>query len=283
MPPSGLHPAWHAFHLPKRGNAAEEYEDAFAADPATGRFSVADGASESSFAASWARLLVEGFVGVVGKPWQNLDWLHPLRQRWANEVDGLSLPWYAEAKREEGAFATLLGLAIRPPRERRGVSPPVPGVWRALAVGDCCLFRTRAGRLLQAFPVTASADFDNRPRLLGSRASHPSSLPPPRSGEGEQKANPVLPPLSASGRGQRRGVEPALARGRWRTGDRFLLMTDALAQWFLRQSEQGGRPLAEIAALLAESAPRDAFTGWIDERRQRDLRNDDVTLAVIDL
>src|SRR5262249_58048077 len=110
MPPSGLHPAWHAFHLPKRGNAAEEYEDALAADPATGRFAVADGASESSFAASWARLLVEGFVGTVGKPWQNLDWLDPLRQRWADEVDGLSLPWYAEAKREEGAFATLLGL-----------------------------------------------------------------------------------------------------------------------------------------------------------------------------
>src|SRR5437660_9780190 len=102
---SGLHPAWHAFHLPKRGHAAEEYEDALAADPATGRFAIADGASESSFAAAWARLLAEGFVGASGKPWRDLDWLDPLRRRWADAVDGLSLPWYAEMKREEGAFA----------------------------------------------------------------------------------------------------------------------------------------------------------------------------------
>src|SRR5262249_10571454 len=148
---------------PKRGNAAEEYEDALAADPATGRFAIADGASESSFAAAWARLLAEGFVGAAGKPWRDLDWLDPPRRRWADEVDGLSLPWYAEMKREAGAFATLLGLALRPPREGRR------GEWRALAVGDSCLFRTRGGRLLKAFPVTASADFDNQPHLIGSR------------------------------------------------------------------------------------------------------------------
>src|SRR5438477_11487250 len=103
MPTDGLHPGWHAFHLPKRGHAPGEYEDAFAGDPARRRFAVADGASESSFAAAWARLLAEGFVA-ARKPWRDLDWLGPLRQRWAGEVDGLELPWYAEMKREEGAF-----------------------------------------------------------------------------------------------------------------------------------------------------------------------------------
>ena len=237
MPTDGLHPGWHAFHLPKRGHVAGEYEDAFAGDPARRRFAVADGASESSFAAAWARLLAEGFVA-ARRPWRDLNWLGPLRQRWAQEVDGLELPWYAEMKREEGAFATLLGVVFR------------PGRWRALAVGDSCLFRTRGGRLRKAFPLTASADFGNQPRLLGSRG---------------------------------RVSLTEHARGRWRPGDHFLLMTDALAQWFLRRSEQGERPAAEIAELLRGGDRPAAFADWIERKREQDLRNDDVTLVVIDL
>src|SRR6266536_5305824 len=128
MPTDALHLGWHAFHLAKRGHAAEEYEDALAVDPASGRFAVADGASESSFAAPWARLLAEGFVTASGNPWRGLDWLVAPRQRWADAVHALALPWYAEIKRDQGAFATLLGLAFRPPRRGRS------GTWRALAV-----------------------------------------------------------------------------------------------------------------------------------------------------
>lgn len=241
---------WRAFRLWKRNNAPEEYEDACAGDATAGRFAVADGASEASFAALWARLIAERFVAHPGKPWQTLDWLEPLRTDWADQVDSLPLPWYAEEKRELGGFATLLGLVFHPPREDR------PGTWRALAVGDCCLFRTRGKRLLQAFPIARSEDFSNRPRLLGSRAQGPELLDPER----EQ------------------------ARGHWRIGDRFLLMTDALAQWFLLRTEQGGQPLLEIRELLAEADSEAAFAGWIDERRsQHGLRNDDVTLAVIDM
>ena len=245
MPTNLQNLRWRSFHLPKAGNASEEYEDAVAGDPAVGRFAIADGASESSFAATWARLLAGGFVAAVGKPWQDFDWVGPLRRRWAAEVDGLSLPWYAEMKREQGAFATLLGLVLRPPHDQ------LPGIWRALAVGDCCLFRARATRLLAAFPLAASADFGNQPALLGSR---PAGAPP----------------------------APVLAHGRWRPGDRFLLMSDALAQWFLQRTEQGAVPLAEIAHLMADRDPQAAFPGWVEERRRQGLRNDDVTLALID-
>jgi hypothetical protein len=238
---------WQAFHAAKAGNAAADYEDAFAADTARRRFAVADGASEASFAALWARLLTEGFISVRGKPWRDLGWLAPLRQRWASEVGAVPLPWYAEAKRDVGAFATFLGLVFRPARKEQ------PPFWRALAVGDSCLFRTRREKLLKAFPVTQSDAFGNQPRLLRSRGA---------------------------------GVEPEyeLACGRWRKGDRFLLMTDALAQWFLRRIEEGKTPCAEVAHLLTESDPPAAFPGWIEERRKGGvLRNDDVTLLVIDL
>src|SRR5947207_13463202 len=96
---------WHAFHLPKNGNSAEEYEDAFAGSAERGRFAVSDGASESSFAGSWAKLLVDGFVREAKRPWEVGTWLEPLRQRWAEEIGSKPLPWYAEMKREDGAFA----------------------------------------------------------------------------------------------------------------------------------------------------------------------------------
>ncbi len=250
MPDNGLLPRWHAFHLPKRGHAPEEYEDAFAGDPDRGRFAVADGASESSFVATWAKYLVEGFVAAEGQPWQELDWLTPPRQRWVAEVDGLTLPWYAEDKREQGAFATFLGVAFHQPEANEESGP-----WRAVAVGDSCLFHLSRGRLRHAFPLKRSADFGNQPPLLGSRG------------------RPIDTP------------HPAVRRvdGRWRPGDRFLLMTDALAEWSLRRGEEDGRPGDDIAGLLAESAPLDAFAGWVEERRDKQgLRNDDVTLVIID-
>src|SRR4051794_1385943 len=108
-PPPSL--GWRHFGLPRRGHSADEYEDACAGDARAGRFAVADGATESSFAASWARLLVEEFVRTPA-PWSS--WLPALRQRWAAELQDQPLPWYAEAKAEEGAYATLLGVWLDP-------------------------------------------------------------------------------------------------------------------------------------------------------------------------
>lgn len=246
MPPPGFWLRWQAFHLVKGGNAPTDYEDAFAADEDRARFAIADGTSEASFAAEWARLLTEGFTAEDGRPWRDLDWLSPLRRRWAAEIDARPLPWYAEEKRTQGAFATLLGVVFRPPKLER------PGGWWALAVGDSCLFHTRAGRMRASFPLTQSAEFGNQPALVGSRPGT--------------------------------GRPPELASGRWRPGDRFLLMTDALAQWFLQREEADGEPCGEVAALLAEADPTAAFPGWIGKRRrEHGLRNDDVTLLVIDL
>ena len=69
----------------------------------------------------------------------------------------MELPWYAEIKREQGAFATLLGLGVRAPTGQRR------GGWRAVAVGDSCLMHIREGRCLLSFPVQKSADFNNEP------------------------------------------------------------------------------------------------------------------------
>lgn len=146
------------FSAPKQGHQAGEYEDAFSGDAETGRFAIADGASESSFAGEWARALVEGFVKNTG-PWSR--WLPPARAAWLENHKDLDLPWYAEAKLGDGAHATLLGLAFRHSEKRT--------IWSAASVGDSCLFVVREEKLIRSFPLRSSADFDNQPALIGSR------------------------------------------------------------------------------------------------------------------
>jgi protein phosphatase 2C-like protein len=238
---------WQSFHLHKRDHKAEDYEDAFAAAAKRGRFAVADGASESSFAGLWARLLTKGFVDAAAE--QELpDWLKPMRQSWAGEVDDIALPWYGEEKRDQGAFATFLGLAI----EKSATKPG--GRWKAWAVGDSCLFQVREKELLGAFPVERAAAFGNQPALLCSRA-------------GTRK-------------------EPAVqqAKGIWEPGDQLFLMTDALAQWFLQRHEAQKEPWQSLVFRLADAKPDAALTGYIDGLRDRsEMRNDDVTLLAIRL
>jgi hypothetical protein len=175
--------------------------------------------------------------------WHGLDRAGP--QTWSDAVDNLPLPWYADQKRELGAFATFLGFKVR------GRPGSNAGVWRAIAVGDACLFHIRGAKLRLAFPVAHSADFGNRPDLVRSRRAAPDS--------------------------SRR------ARGRWQPEDRFLLMTDALAQWFLLGVEEARDPISEIGALLAQPPDQAGFAAWVTECRRSSMRNDDVTLIVVDL
>jgi hypothetical protein len=231
--------------LPKHGNTADEYEDAWSADTAKGRFAVADGASESAFAGLWARLLTEGFVSARG-PLDLANWLEVPRRQWWSELIGLDLPWYAEMKREQGAYATLLGVSIRRATANRQRH------WRAVAVGDSCFVRVRKNRHAGMFPLKHSSEFGNQPTLIGSR----------------QEEIPTCQRCSGS----------------LRPGDRLFLMTDALAQWFLSRQENGERAWEAVRRVLSASQPEVAFAAWIEELRvQGALRNDDVTLLSVEV
>ena len=116
-----------------------------------------------------------------------------------------------------------------------------------MAIGDSCLFQVRGDELLLAFPLTASTAFDTRPALLSSDAASNARL--------QERV--------------------ATATGSWRSADRFYLMTDALAAWFLREHEAGGRPWHHLEVLTQDMT----FATWVDSLRQSGaLRNDDVTL-----
>ncbi len=239
---------YQVFCRPKRGHRDDEYEDACAADAVAGRFAVADGASESSFAASWAKLLVEDFVRAPEvRPVAWADRLPPLQEQWAATLGGQALPWYAEAKLQQGAFATFLGVVLEPAEGWRRSR------WVALAVGDSCLFHVRDDALVRAFPLKRAADFGNQPWLVGSRTTPAELL--------------ARKPFH-------------VRKGRWQEGDRLWLMTDALAQWFLTETEVGRRPWQDLDAHTTDEI---AFAAWIEELREaKALRNDDVTVIRVE-
>ena len=217
------------FSEPKCDQTMEEFEDACAANVALGRFAIADGATESSYAALWARLLVEGFVNVSGpntECWQ--AWLPALQSKWEAEVGKRPLSWFAEIKWQQGAFATFLGLVIEPPR------------WRALAVGDSYLFHIRDQKLLCAFPMTRSCDFACSPWLIGSRGFTTEMM----------------------------AMREMRLEGEFVPGDRLWLMTDALAQCLLRMAEVGERPWESLEQFLTAPKPPTSFKPWIGSLRR---------------
>lgn len=238
---------------PKAGSADNEYEDASAHMERVGSFgrvtvAVADGATESLLSRQWANLLVKRFV----RQWDGPDylerWLTNTLRAWQNEKraylnrrahSGKPVQWYEEPGLEAGAFAALLGVVL--------TRTPNGFVWRATALGDCCLVQVGDDGLRRAFPMQNAVAFNNRPFLLSSN--------PARNGAIREHF--------------------MFANGAMQRGDRLYVMTDALAAWFLRQAETGAQPWMELNSFLAP----DAFAAWISEKRAAHvMRNDDVTL-----
>jgi hypothetical protein len=156
-----MHIVCETLWLPKKGNTSDEYEDAAAPLKITDsrletfRCAVADGATETSFSALWARLLVEGYV-------DGSDLAH-LKQLWQAAVSTKQLAWYAEQKAQSGAYAALVGLTLTPSHDSDG-----GGKWKAEAIGDSCLILVRNQEFVQSFPLNQSDEFNNSPVLLSS-------------------------------------------------------------------------------------------------------------------
>lgn len=251
-----MEPCVKVFSLPKRGNTAEEYEDASAHN--TYRFAVADGATESSYAERWAQGLVKAFIDsppehirATSVPLE--QWLRPLQGEWHKNIPWNRLPWYAEEKARSGAFTAFLGVEITPApsrfriidlfKRRKGIS------WHAVAVGDSCFFHVRNDTLTKAFPFEKSDQFNSRPLLISSNPNRNQSV--------------------------WKNIQQA--EGDCRPDDTFLLMTDALSAWFLKEHEQGSKPWTKLLALQGD----DEFAALVEELRQgASMRNDDTTLLI---
>jgi hypothetical protein len=246
---------YRSYCLSKGAGGSHAYEDALAADPDAGRFAVADGATGSAFADTWAQLLVQRFAASAEAdlaPWDP-SWIGAARDSWQEEVrwqltmefGDSEPPWYVADGQRQGAFATFLGLVIESDEDHYR--------WRATAVGDSCLFHTRDGDLLCPFPIKHTKEFSNYPPLLASSAE--SAVAQGRSSEGTGQPN-----------------------------DRLWLATDALAEWCLAEEEAGRGPWQSLEWLLEPAGTDQRFASWIERLRNEErLKNDDVTLVIVAL
>lgn len=251
------------FCLPKDGNSREEYEDAFWPEISVSQMetvgfccAVADGATEASFSGSWARMLCRQYCAPVDSDRiAHFCSQVPQRQKeWELEFLKRPLPWFAEEKARSGAFSSILGLSIKECR----INGDFGLHWEAFAVGDSCLVYTHESTVMLRFPLERSDEFNNSPYLLGSTR-----------------------PIDESSPHHRRSF------GRCESGDKFYLMTDALACWFFRGYEE---KRDESIHWLSDFSTQDEFEKMVsDERLAREsegkplLRNDDVTLLRLEV
>jgi hypothetical protein len=230
---------WIGATLPKPGHRPEENEDAICAAP--NRFAVADGATEGWESRAWSAHLAGAFVRRAPTPANFADWLAETRRTWRPRTSSAPSAWYAAEKQEQGSFATLIGLEVRPPK-----GEPDAWGWKAVAVGDSCLIHIRAGRIESTFPLSREDEFTDRPALVSSSPAHTC-------------------------------LEPAWLAGRAETGDLLVLASDAAARLLFDPAALDSGLRAIRAALdTANPAP---LIDWL--RGVQQSVNDDATVAAI--
>jgi serine/threonine protein phosphatase PrpC len=235
--------SFRAFCLQKDGNDFAEYEDAFSprmietTHHSEFRCAVADGATETSFSGLWAKNLVDAFVEENVRVFDH------------ESIKALSLKW-----REEIAQLTQerpLPWYAQEKLERgafssfMGLHIKANGYWEAVWVGDSCLFQLRPPRYHKSYPYTEAEEFNNHPALISTNAVDNSKISTSR------------------------------VRGKWKEGDCFFLMTDALAHYFLSDKNLK-------AKLFPHALSQEMFEEIIQTARAAKLcRNDDVTLLKV--
>ncbi|MFJ9372515.1 hypothetical protein [Streptomyces sp. NPDC101455] len=257
---------------PKTGSTEAECEDAAHVVPSPAfdelvtsplAVGMSDGATESVLAKDWAHMLArsaaqnaweneeifgdgpsfESFTQTTVSCWE--PWLETYTA--ARTAQGNPLKWYEQTKLAAGASATLLMLRM----------DPISGGnwrWRCAALGDSCLFHIRDGKVLRSFPVENADEFGVTPNLFNS-LNRDSSLIAART---------------------------LFTEGSCEAGDRLLLMTDALAHWFLSAADHA-RVLGELSDFAGpHDGPR--FSDWLRGlRAEGALHNDDVAVVRIDV
>ena len=241
----------HRFLAPKQGSERLECEDAIAFNPARMVFAISDGATEAYDSRTWARLLVKAWVRIDPPAFDSQD-LEPLVRDLGRRLHGRwsqrELPWYAEEKAQEGSFAAFLALRLQVADETLH--------WRANALGDCCLIHRNGLTIWESFPIVRSEDFNSNPVLLPSI---------------ESKQRPALDRVKH-------------VSGVAGPGHDFLLLSDAVAYWFLKEHERGDDHRIRLFDRLSETDDTDSLLHFFDDlRNSNQMRNDDIAILRIEI
>lgn len=228
--------------------SAEQYIDCadnYAVNKSSHRFSVSDGVSKSFFPKVWSEILVRQFVERTDLNESEL--IKVCQDEWQKSIDEIvSLPetkWFTKSQynRKDPALATFVGLQFFDKEKK----------WSASALGDSFLFFVPKGykdyqkELVKLSSKVEPIVFDNFPDYLTSiGASH-------------------------KGRAKEKG-------GNLRNGT-FYLMTDALAEWFINESENA---IGKITVWESQSDFERFISQAINENQ---LTNDDCAILCIEI
>jgi hypothetical protein len=227
--------------VPKVVDEPERNEDAFCIDEVRGVFAVADGASESFDSRAWAHLLVSRFVE---HPALSPEWVDEARQRYDRRWDYNSLGWSEQMAFDRGSFSSLLGCEWQEHFADLKI----------VSVGDSIAMHVEAEKIVQSYPYTAAAEFDQRPRLLSTCA----------------EANEFVSAASF--------INDSCTVWSLGEGSIVLLMTDALGQWLLSEQDPADARLERLLSADTDAA----FTELVlSGRRDGALRIDDTSLLVL--
>ncbi len=241
---------------------------------ALGRLTIAisDGASESYASAEWAELLTYHAAQDAQEPPDHnqaefnlrtiltarsvssvvrdklLRWLDQQAEKWRSDQHWENLPWFIEAKAEQGAHATLLvaDFVLSQTHDH-----PIWRYW-VLSIGDNCFFHFRNGKQLQMIPPMKAEDFGVSPALVSTDANY---------------NNRYL---------KTRCIH--LGRGEFRRGDEIWLATDALSAWIV-QKLQGTSQHRPPANTVFPNCSEEIVTFLNNLRSQSQMKNDDVTFV----
>ncbi|HEY2908728.1 MAG TPA: hypothetical protein VGI99_00690, partial [Gemmataceae bacterium] len=131
----------------------------------------------------------------------------------------------------------------------RAATDPPGLVWKAVAVGDSCLFQVRGNRFDVVFPLTSVEQFGNQPLLVPSSTDQPCP-------------------------------EPEWLAGWTEPGELFIMATDAVARFILSFDKPfADNPILRAARDGVASGASAAMVQLLNEMRAT-LKDDASVLAV---
>ena len=234
------------FLLPKLDHEPSECEDVIAVNTENSRFAVADGATEAFDARHWAERLatrwVENESALTVEDFR--EWVTQEGRELHDSWNCLSLSWYSEEKARTGSFAAFVGVELELKTD--------PPSWKAIALGDACLVHCRNKALMKSFPLSRSDSFNAAPVLVASDPSmHENTM-----------------------------KSLVIEAGECESGDTLLLLSDAVASWFLKRLEKN-----DFAANdFLQTQEDDQLKHFFDEERLHGrMRNDDLAVLRIEI
>jgi hypothetical protein len=245
------------FRLAKALTELRKCEDMIAVNQRGGRFAVTDGAGEGDYSGYWALALAFAWLRAPETirfhswkgPSSSDEFQVGFKQVSASFHKHVE-KWRNRIKRQIGPLSYLVKPTIRTQFAAFvGLEITANGQWYALAKGDSCLF-FESDYIFYSFPIRSPAEFTSRPSNL-------------------------VPSSFDTVAGAFDKVEETC--GRCREGERFLLMTDAIASWYLCHPDRR----STLRELMIAGDNERLVQLVTTERTERRLRDDDIAVLLV--